>query len=126
MKANKRQKPRTKQQAVNGSGEGRSVTFTPSKVTREVNGLCLNCTRPFKGASVNKRYCSGSCKTLAARARKQAAVDAVRMLLDFHISEAKVRDVLEMYWQRVKDVLTRLGWWYDEIRKVWLQRKAVA
>jgi hypothetical protein len=64
-------------------------------------------------------FCSTSCRTLAHRARRQAAVEALAML--HHVPHDKVSDLAEIYGtKRLTGILKAQGWQYDPRTRRWL------
>jgi hypothetical protein len=104
----KNQPLEARRRAKKGAGERALIPTT-----------CAHCGGRFWARRRSAVYCSTSCRTLAHRARRQAAVEALAAL--HHLPQDQVNDLADLYGtKRLTGILKAQGWQYDPHIRRWL------
>lgn len=84
-----------------------------------MHSTCAHCGASFQARSGRGQvYCSGSCKTLAYRARRAALIDAIAAYTG--AASAVAADSVEKHgMKRASAILRALGVHYDPKARVW-------
>lgn len=82
--------------------------------------VCEGCGLPFlANASKRQKYHSPSCRVIAARARREAAISAIAA--HYRMKPEKAADGVEMHgMKKITALLTKLGFRYEPSARRWL------